>query len=114
MISFSDSPRRRRAPVRNLHSRRKATRLGRLVRPGIALLLVVLTMSAVPSWLVAQTSGGEASAAAGEQQAGAAPRSAIPTNLTQAAVAMGMFFLVAFIICSVVAVWFVIERLVVL
>lgn len=38
----------------------------------------------------------------------------VPTNFVEAAFAMGTFFLSAFVLCSIITVWIVIERLVVL
>jgi len=81
-------------------------------RPMVAALLL-LTTAVAPSWALAQAPSSPADETGAQQQA-APPVSAIPTNLTEAAVAMGTFFLVSFIVCSIVAVWFVIERLVVL
>ncbi len=81
--------------------------LRKMVLAAAALMIV-----AVPAVALAQEAG--TAARAGEEQTTGVLKSAIPTNLAEAAVAMGMFFLVSFVICSIVAVWFVIERMVVL
>lgn len=106
-------------------SRSPAVGWWRFIRLALVLTFVVQTMSLFPSRLAAQESASGGSTgkgnvavsqdvSAGDPQASEGPGTIVPSNFIEAALAMGPLFLLAFVCCSVVTLWIVIERLIVL